>query len=172
MIRRCAVFVCLIPAVLVSGCDSGGSSPTEPERGVFFTADRAAGTNSVTLRSVGTAEDVLDLEIFANDVENVQTFLVGVSYPTDLLRFDGYQNGDFLEPSIPLVVTAFGIILITQPRITLTGSSGSGTIGVLQFTALEQGAGRIEFVDPELLDPAGDPIAGVDWIDGDVRILR
>ena len=133
--------------------------------------DRSAGSNSITLRSAGSTRDTLELEIFASDVTNVHSVFITVVYPTNLLRFNNYQDGAFMASSIPVVITVFDNVVITQVRIAPQGVSGSGTIGVLTFSAIAEGASRIDFLEPEALDPAGQVIPGVDWIGGQVQVI-
>ena len=156
--------------LLLSGCDGGGDSPTEPQSGILFTPDSSAGSNSIILRRVGGTSTTLELEIFATDVANVHSVLIAMTFPTNLLRFNGYVEGELLNPSIPVVVTAFNTVLITQPRLSPAGVSGSGRIGTLTFAAIGEGTGRIDFLDPQALDPVGQEIAGVDWIGGSVQV--
>lgn len=163
-----SVFLCF---QLLCGCGGGGgSSPTEPRTGVFFTPDHSAGGNSITLRSAGVGSDTLELEIYATDISDLQAITVAVVYPNDLLRFDGYREGSFLSPSFPVTATFFNSVLITQPRVLPAGVSGSGTIGVLSFTAIADGSDRIDFGDPQAIDSASMEIDGVDWIGGDVEV--
>lgn len=163
-------FVALGLLLLLNGCDGGGDSPTEPQSGILFTPDSSAGSNSVILRKVGGTSTTLELEIFATELNDVQSLLIGLTYPTDLLQFNGHVQGEFLNPSIPVVLTVFDTVLITQTRLSPGGVSGSGRIGTLTFSALAEGTGRIDFFDPQALDPDGQEIAGVDWIGGGVQV--
>jgi len=164
-----ALLTVLLCFLLLAGCDGGGS-PTEPRTGVFFTPDRSAGSNSVTLRAVGVASNTLALEIFATEVSDLHSMVVTVVYPNNLLRFDGYREGDFLGLSVPLTVSFFDNVVITQLRVLPSGVSGSGTIGTLSFTAVAEGSDRVGFVDPLAQDPMGMELADVDWIGGRVEV--
>lgn len=165
-----ALLTVLLCFLLLGGCNGGDGSPTEPRIGVFFTPDHSAGSNSVTLRSVDVATNTLDLEIFATEVSDLHSMVVTVAYPNNLLRLDGYREGDFLGLSVPLTVTFFDNVVITQVRVLPSGVSGSGTIGTLSFTAVAEGSDRIDFIDPVAQDPAGTEIADVDWIGGRVEV--
>ncbi len=162
-------------ALLLAACggDGDGGSPIAPGPSIFFTPDRAAGAGSISMRAgAGTTASVLQLEIVATDLLNVQAVDFVLVYPDPLLRFDNFERGDFLGAGAQVIVGG-GVsarsfqILRTAP----SAASGSGTIITLTFTAAGDGQGRFDFVDPVAEDLFGLDISGLDWIGGAVRVV-
>lgn len=114
--------------------------------------------------------NVLDLEIYATDLTDLHALRVTVTFPSDLLQFDGYRQGSFLEPSELVAVSSSGQVVVTQERTAAGGVSGSGTVLTLVFTTIRNGTGHVGFVDSQLLDSRSAEIAGVEWIGGRVEV--
>lgn len=114
--------------------------------------------------------------------ENVQNFYAVstlVTYPAALLRFERSVQGPFLaagDAPILVVNPVPGLgdtLLVLDTRVLSTsGASGSGVIFTLQFTALANGTGRIDLVDPEATNAGDQLIPGVNWVSGTARVDR
>ncbi len=161
----------------VAGCGGSGSSsgdmPTGPSPMLLFTPDRAAVGNSVTMRAgANTAATALELEIFATDLVDVRTMDFTVTFPADLLRFDGARAGNFLGAGVSQIVqTGAGAVTLLMTGLGQAGATGSGLVTTLDFRAIAGGNGRLDFLDPEAADAAGLEIQGIDWIGGTVQIV-
>lgn len=151
----------------------GGTPPTGPLPTIVFTPDRAAGSNSVTMRSgAGSTASVLQLEIFATEVLNVQAVDFVLLFPNELLRFDSFERGELIGAGAQVIVGGGGNALSFQLlRTAATAASGSGRILTITLTATGAGDGRLDFLDPVAEDPLGLEIAGIDWIGGTVRVV-
>ena len=158
-----------------SGSDSGGGgSPTGPMPSIIFSPDRAAGANSIAMRAgAGSTSSVLQLEIFATDVINLQALDFVLLVPADLLRFDNFTRGDFIGAGAQVLVSGGGSNAVTFDvlRTAPSAATGSGTILTLSFTAIATGSGRFDFSGPEAEDSFGLVIPGIDWIGGTVQVL-
>ena len=179
--RRAITLVLATVALAMSpACGGGGRSPTESREQVSFTADRAAAANSVFLRrGSGSSGTSFHLEVVAENVQGFYTVTTVVSYPANLLRYERSVQGPFLAAGdAPLLVVnpvpGFGSsLLVFDTRVlSASGVSGSGVILTLQFTALANGTGRIDLDGPEATNAADQPIPGVSWISGTVRVDR
>ena len=162
----------LLAACGGSTSNSGGS-PTAPGPSIVFTPDRVAGANSVSMRSgAGSTASVLQVEIVATEMLNVQSVEFVLTFPSDLLRFDGFARGDFIGAGAQVIPGGGGSALSFDILRTTPGAaSGSGTIMTLTFTAAAGGAGRFDFLDPVAEDAFGLEISGIDWIGGAVRVV-
>ncbi len=168
--------VLLALALLLAACggstDSGGGSPTAPGPSIVFTPDRAAGSGSISMRSgAGSTASVLQLEILATEVLNVQAVEFLLLYPGGLLQFDGFTRGDFLGAGAQVIAGGGGGNLSFDALRIGGAASGSGTILSLTFTVVTGGTGSFNFVDPLAEDPFGLEIEGIDWIGGTVRVV-
>ncbi len=168
----------MIVALILGGCQGDGSStsggPTAPSPMIVFTPDRAAGSGSVAMRAgPGSTASVLELEIAATELVNVQTVDFVLAYPGALLRFDGFRPGSFLgaDASLILEQASADSLTVTMTRIDPSGATGSGVVLTLVFTNAAGGDGRLDFVAPEAGDPFGLEIPGLDWIGGTVRVV-
>lgn len=175
----------LIPAALavlvLAACNSGGGDggggptpPTAPGPAIVFTPDRSAGSNSISMRvGDGSTATVLQLEIFATEVLNVQLVEFVLLNPNSRLRFDGFTRGEFIGAGAQVIVGGGGNALSFEVlRVAPSAASGSGRILTLTFSAVAAGNGRFDFVDPVAEDPFGLEIPGIDWIGGAVQVIR
>ncbi len=166
----------ILAALLLAACggssDGGGTPPTAPGPSIAFTPDRAAGANSITMRAgAGSTASVLELEIFATEVLNVQSVEFSLLYPGNLLRFEGFTRGDFAGAGAQ-VLTGGGSGNLSFDVLRLGGAaSGSGIILTLTFSAAAGGSGSFNFLDPLAEDPFGLEIQGIDWIGGMVVVV-
>lgn len=167
----------VVLGALLAGCggtsEGGGSPPTGPSPAIVFSPDRAAGANSVSLRSgAGSTASVLRLEVFATEVANVQAVDFVLLYPADLLRFDSFERGELMGAGAQVIVGGGVSALSFQVQRTApSAASGSGSILILSFTAVAAGSGRFDFSEPVAEDPFGLEIPGIDWIGGAVRVV-
>ncbi len=175
-LRYPAVFVAAF-AILGMGCSSGGDtsgSPTEPLPALIFIPDRPAAGGSVSMRSgPGTTDTMLELEIVATGLVDVQTVDFVLSFPGSLLVFDAAAQGPFLGTGASLIVAGAttGSVTLLLTRTEPSGASGGGVILTVRLQAVAGGEGRLDFVSPEATDPAGLIIPDVDWIGGTVQIV-
>lgn len=125
------------------------------------------------MRSGGGSQGaVLQLEIAANEMLNVQAVDFVLTFPANLLRYDGFTRGDFLGAGAQLIPGGGGSALSFDIlRTAPSPASGSGVIITLNFTAVGAGTGRIDFVDPVAEDAFGLDVPGVDWIGSAVRVV-
>ncbi len=164
-------------SLLLAACsgdtDGGGSPPTAPEPAIVLTPDRAAGSPSISLRAgAASTSSVLQLEVVASGLLNVQAIDFVLLYPERILRYDGFTRGAFMGVTAQ-VITGTGAssqsfqILRTNPG----PASGSGVILTLTFSAIAGGAGDFDFLDPVAEDPFGLEIQGIDWIGAAVQVI-
>ena len=167
----------LLAALALWGCEGSSSTaggPTAPSPMIVFIPDRAAGGGSVSMRAGGgSTASVLELEIVATDLVNVQTMDFVLAYPGDLLRFDGFRTGPFLGAGVSAILepVAAGSLNVLMTRLDPSGASGSGVVLTVILSAAGSGEGRLDFVAPEAADPFGLEISDVDWIGGAVRVV-
>ena len=181
--NRCSVYLLFALSTLwiaLAGCSGssggggGGGNPTGPSPGIFFTRDQAAGNGSIAMDSgPGTSSPRFELQVVALSVTNVQTVDFELTYPPNLLQFDGARQEDFLGLDAPLVVTplAAGTLAVSLTRAVPGGVTGSGVILSFDFQALAAGEGPLTFVEPEALDPFGLDIPTIEWIGGSIQIV-
>lgn len=169
--------IAVLGILLLAACDSGdgGSTPpTGPGPSILFTPDREAGANSVSMRSgAGSTASVLQLEIVATELLNVQAVSFVLLNPNDQMRFEGFEQGEFMGAAAQVAVGGGGNTLSFDIlRIAPSAASGSGRIITLTFSALAAGSGRFDFIDPEAVDPFGIEIVGIAWVGGTVQVVR
>ena len=175
LVRRHVLHLAALVVLALAACsgDGDGTPPTGPSRAIIFTPDRAAGGNSISMRAgAGSTPSVLQLEIFATEVVNLQAVEFVLLNPNDLLRFDGFERGELMGAGAQVIVGGGGNALAFDViRIAPNAASGSGRILILTFSAIGEGRGRFDFVDPLAEDPFGLEIQGIDWIGGAVQVI-
>ena len=158
-----------------TGSDSGGGdSPTGPSPAIIFTPDRTAGANSIAMRAgAGSTDTVLQLEIFATQVTNLQALDFVLLVPNSLLRFDNFERGEFIGAGAQVLIAggASNAVTFQILRTAPSAATGSGRILTLTFTAVGAGSGRFDFMEPSAEDPFGLVIPGIDWIGGVVQVV-
>lgn len=152
--------------------DGGGGTPTEPQPGVLFVPDRGPVGPTITFRDGGGDINTLRLEVFASEIEDLQGVEFGFTVPTELLRLDTVEQGDFLSGALLTIDGSSGTQTIFDTRVQPGGDTGSGVILTLVFTAIAPGNGRIDFLDPAAFDSTDLEMMQVDWIGGEVRITN
>ena len=177
---RLPLLLLLVATLLTFACsssdgagDGGGDSPTEPVPGVLFLPDTGPVGPTITFRDGGGDVNTLRLEVFASEIEDLQGVEFGFTLPTELLRFDTIEQGDFLGGASLVIDGSGGTQTVFNTRIQPGGATGSGVILTLVFTAVgPQGNGRIDFLDPAAFDSNDLEMMQVDWIGGEVRVVR
>jgi hypothetical protein len=116
----------------------------------------------------------LNLDVQADAVTNLYGVAFDLSYPSNLLRFDGVDEGPFLAAqgvSTELLSSASGgTLVIGATRLgNVAGVSGSGVLMTLRFTAVGTGNGTFDFSSNQAFNPAGNPLGGITWAGGSVR---
>lgn len=169
------VLVAALGLAACTGSDSGGGSPpTGPSPAIIFSPDRSAGANSISMGAgAGSTDSVLELEIVATDVINLQAVDFVLLVPNSLLRLDDFVRGDFIGAGAQVLISGGNSNAVTFQilRTAPSAATGSGTILTLRFTAVGAGTGRFDFLDPEAEDPFGVVIPGIDWIGGAVQVV-
>ena len=175
---RKGLAVALIGGLWLAACsgsdDGGGGPPTGPSPAIVFTPDRDAGANSIGMRAgAGSTDSVLQLEIFATQVTNLQAVDFVLLVPNGLLRLDDFERGEFIGAGAQVIVSGGGSNAVTFQilRTTPAAATGSGRILTIRFTAVGGGSGRFDFLDPTAEDPFGLVIPGIDWIGGAVQVV-
>jgi hypothetical protein len=140
------------------------SSLQEPRSGdLYLRAGRATCTS-------------LEIEVAVQDVAGLFTVGFDLSYPADLLKFEGHTAGPLLTQNTPkttpLVLArgaASGRLQVSITRFAPDGAAaaqGSAVLLFLRFSRLATGTGPIDFgLDPgsgvaeRILDEQGEPVA-------------
>ena len=173
-----ALLIALLPiSLLLVACGgddgSGGSSPTGPGSAIIFTLDRAAGSPAISMQTIsGSMPSVLQLEIVVIDLPSFQALNFELAYPIELLRYDGFERGAILGADGRVFAgAATSAVTFEIQRSTPGPVSGTGVLVTVTFSAVGEGQGRLDFVDPVAEDPSGLGIPGIDWIGGTVRVI-
>lgn len=129
---------------------------------------------SVSLqRGAGTVEADLELEILANELQDVLTLDFVLTFPSQLMTFERARPGDFFGAAANVSVTARSpgelLVLVTNP--SPVGVTGSGTLLFVEFQGIGAGGGRIEFFTPDAAGPGGAAILGISWLGASVQVL-
>jgi hypothetical protein len=176
----------LLLALAVAACGGGGGGggggpttpPPPPPPGITFTADGAAGANSVALASgSGSDANTLLLTVNANGVTDLYGVAFDLRYPSNLFRYEGSPVADFLnngaQTSFQVVETTPGTLVVGYTRLgAVAGATGSGTMITLRFTATAAGNGTFTFSDNSAFNSRGEPIPGLTWVAGRVQVVR
>ena len=183
MTRR-LLLACLAAALTLTACGGGGGGggrggPTEPpppQAGLTYTPAAVSGPNTVTLRRVGTGDDRLVLELFANQVSGVYGVAFDLRYPTGVLVFDSVREESFLsgggaQTTLQIAEAPAGNLVVGITRLgRVAGVGGSGVLLTLEVRVAGNGSGTLSFTSNEVFDSAGNPMAGLTWGAGSVTV--
>ena len=160
------------------GGGGGTPPPTEPVPGVTFTGG-SAGANSISLVHANAGSTTsLRLRVQANDVQDLYGIGFDLVFPEALLSYDGAVEGSFLsgsgaQTSLQVFQSAPGRIVVGVSRLgPVGGASGTGGIVEIELAVQAAGSGSVGFENRQGFDSDGDPISGLEWAGGTVRIVR
>ncbi len=173
-----ALVIAATSALSLTACEGsssggGGTPPTGPSPIIIVTPDSGGTTPSFGVRAgAGTTASILQLEIFATEVVNVQAVDFIFTLPNTLLRLDSFERGELIGAGAQVLVQNGGSNAPTF-QILRNGSAvtGTGVILTLNFSAIGAGNGRFDFVDPEAEDPLGLVIPNVNFIGAAVQVV-
>jgi len=111
------------------------------------------------LRAGAATCDTLEIEVTAQDVPRLFTVSFDLSYPADLLKYDGYSMGPVLLQGPPHQTPFFlvhdqapGVLLVSLTRLapdTSVAATGSAGLLRLRFRKIAPGTGAIDFISGE-----------------------
>jgi hypothetical protein len=171
-----ACLACLGWACGGGGGGGGGGNPTQPNASLTFTP-AGVGAPSIRLEREGVGASTLVLEVMADQVTDLYGVAFDLSFPSNLLRFDGGDEGDFLSgpagsgvgTSLQLTANG-GVLVVGVTRLgDVPGRTGSGVLLTLRFTAIASGTGSFSFSANQAFDSDGDALGSVAWGGGSVR---
>jgi hypothetical protein len=176
---RIAAVLLLSTLAACGGGGGGGGGPTAPppppQPAIVFTSTGTSSANSVVLASgTGSNATTLILEVRAISVTDVYGVAFDLRYPSNLLQFVRATPGPMFEAgSVQAAAAGEGNLVVGATRLgEVPGVTGSGTLLILEFTALTAGDGTFSFSRNSALDPDARPLPGVTWAAGSVRIIR
>ena len=167
--------------ILPVGCDD---STSEPFSFSFNSDNSTTYDNSVTLGLGDVTDDVIIIDVKANEITNGGVYCVyfDLSYENYYLRFAGFEQGDFLEQggSVNYQVgldSSDSDVLVCAA--SLVGQSetvtGSGTILSLKFEPLRTGITRFKFDNYQMLGieyTGGSVITGISWYGATLQVSK
>ncbi|HEX9945586.1 MAG TPA: cohesin domain-containing protein [Thermoanaerobaculia bacterium] len=178
------LLVLLALALAACGGGGGGGGPTEPTPtppppppppGIVFTAQGAAGANTLFLANgAATTATNLFLEVRASQMTDLYGVAFDLAYPSAQLQFTRVTAGPLLSGgAVQAVASAPGTLVVGGTHLgSVPGATGSGVVMTLEFTAVAAGEGAFTFSRNSALDSRGDIIRGVSWLAGSVRVTR
>lgn len=161
----------VLATVFLLACESGGGSPTAPASpvttgGVSFSPTAAEGA-AVALHGRASGS-TLEIEVYAVGVDDLYGLSFELRFPADLLRYESHGQG--VLPSLEATEAAPGELVVGATHLgPVAGLSGSAAIVVVNFTAIANGSGRLDFGGEEAFDSFGDRLA-LNWHGGTVAI--
>jgi len=181
MSRRPALraVVATVAALALAACGGGGgpTSPPPPTQSLVFTPAGGSATGSVALLRSGAGANTLVLEVRAQEVADLYGVAFDLTYPASVLAFEGASEGELLRQggiaTSLQVAEQSGQLVVGATRLGVVGGvSGSGTVLTLTFRAVAAGSGDIAFVDPTAVAANGSLIGGLEWLGGNVQVVR
>lgn len=172
-----ALALLLAAGTACGGGGGGGGGPTAPQPGVAFTPSGVAAPAVRLVRGAGSAGNVLELQVQADALPPVYGVVFDLSFPPNLLRFDGFTEGTFLgrdgtQTSLHVAESSSGRLVVGYTRLGSDAGliGGSGTMMTLRFTAVGPGAGSLAFSQNQLVDSGANEIRGPAWGGGSVQV--
>lgn len=177
----CARGFLLLLLLWVPACGGGGGGggPTQPrpQPGITFTPSGGSAASSLSLRrSAASSGSRLVLELYASEVTDLFGIAFDLSYPPNLLRFEGLDEDSFLSESgnvstsLQVAEAPLGNLIVGLTRLaSASGRSGSGVVLVLEFQGIGNGSGSLSFDRNQALDPRG-AVQNVAWFGGSVQV--
>lgn len=158
------------------GGGGGGGGPTAPQPGITFTASGVSAPAVRLVRGPGSSGSVLEVQVQADGLPAIFGTAFDLSFPANLLRFDGFTEGSFLSQdgaatSLQVAENPAGRLVVGYTRLGAVGmQGGSGTMMTLRFTAIGSGAGSFTFSANQLVDTGANEIRGPSWGGGSVQV--
>lgn len=186
MRRGAALGVALAFVLAACGGGGGGGGPTQPPppppppAGITFTPAGTTAQNGVGLATgAGGSATVLQLELRANEVQNLYGVSFDLRYPDLVLRYDSATQGTALSgggavaTTFQAVESPAGNLVVGLTRLgAVPGMTGSGPLLTFQFSVRAAGSGSFTFVTPSAVTPDGQPLAGVTWVAGTAQVRQ
>lgn len=176
-VRRIPVLVLALLLALTAACGGGGGGggPTEPPpptRGVFFTPQTSA-ASGISLASVASSDPAtLILEVRANSVTDLYGLAFDLRYPGTLLQLVRTTQGPFLSGGTVQSSQGPGLLILGLSRLgAVEGATGSGVLLTLEFRATAAGEGSFTFEQNSAVNSGGQPLSGLTWSAGTVRVV-
>ncbi|HEX7183335.1 MAG TPA: cohesin domain-containing protein [Thermoanaerobaculia bacterium] len=179
-VRRTLVLALTFLLALTAACGGGGGGggPTEPPppppptRGVFFTPQASPGSG-ISLASVASADPTtLILEVRANSVTDLYGLAFDLRYPGNLLQLVRTTQGPFLSGGTVQSSQGPGLLIMGISRLgDVAGATGSGVLLTLEFRATAAGEGSFTFEQNTAVSSSGQPLSGLTWSTGTVRVV-
>lgn len=179
-IRGTIVWLCLtygLAAFGLMGCggsgnSGGGGGPTAPTPFVVLTPDDGAPPAVILRQGAGTSGADLELEIVANELQNVKTVDFVLAYPAQLMTLVDARSGPFLgtAPSAQFVALSGNQLQVSLTRLEIGGAAGTDVLAVMSFQGIAAGNGRIDFIGPVAGSPDGLEIQGIVWMGAGIQV--
>lgn len=179
--RRSLIALAALLGPVLAACGGGGgggggpTAPPPPQPGIVFSPQSAPGQNSVSLAAAAESTiATLILEVRATGVTDLYGVAYDLTYPAAALQFVRAAPGPLLDDgSVQAVVSSPGRLIVGGTLLgQVPGSSGSGVLMTLEFTAVASGEGSLAFAAQRGVSSTGATITGLDWIAGSVRVTR
>ncbi len=181
--RSAWVLTAALGLVATAACGGGGgggggpSTPTPPQASIELTVQGAVAPAVRLARGAGSGPTTLALEIRADSLQSLYGLAFDLTYPSGLLRYDGFAEGGFLDgdgasTSLQVARVEAGRLVVGHSRLGDVGTTtGSGLLLTLRFTAVGAGTGSIAFSRNRAFDAEGEEIPGVSWAGATVRTV-
>lgn len=168
-----------------TGCGGGGGGgptsppPIDPPSSISFSADGAAGANSISLSSGGGSSSTFILDVDAQSVTDLYGVSFILEFPNDLLSFvrNSETEGTFLsengavDTDVQASLRKAGEVTVGISRLgEVPGASGSGMLLSLEFSRNGAGSGPMQMTDHDALDSFGEVQIDVTWVGGTVTV--
>ncbi len=175
-----ASLLLLLTVACGGGGGGGGGSPTEPTptpppAAITFTPDGAPPPASVGLAAAASSTaSSLFLELRATQATDLYGVAFDLTYPSGQLAYAGAVAGPALQQAtVQASVSTPGTLVVGVSSLgQVPGLTGSGVLATLRFDAVAAGEGRFAFARNQAFRSNGQPVAGLSWIGGGVRIVR
>jgi hypothetical protein len=122
----------------------------------------------------------LTLRLEARAVAGLAGVAADLSYPAQVLRFDGFSadssilSADGTAVSVQVAENPAGRLVLAAARLgSAPGlASATGLIVSLRFVSTASGSGTFAFQGPVAFDQRGGSLGGLQWIGGTVAVVR
>ncbi|HVT19053.1 MAG TPA: cohesin domain-containing protein [Thermoanaerobaculia bacterium] len=170
----------LLPLVAASCGGGGGGGPTTPPpptKTVIVFTPATGGSPGVSLAPGASADSsTLVLEVHDNGVTGLYGLAFNLTYPNTVLHFTGASegavlNGGGIATSLQVAESPAGTLVVGLTRLGgVPGTSTSGVLLTLRFSAVASGSGSFAFTHTQAVGAAGATLSGLSWTAGTVQV--